>query len=94
MDDIKDALLKGCIHVIDADLSKYFDTIAHEKLMKAVAERIADKTILMLLNQWLKVIVIIANRERQTVIGGGKKSRHGTPQGGVMTPPTILQKVM
>lgn len=86
MDDIKDALLKGHIHVIDADLSKYFDTIAHEKLMKTVAEKIADKTILKLLNQWLKVIVIKVNKERQTVIGGGKKSRHGTPQGGVISP--------
>jgi len=54
MDDITDALLKGHTQVIDADLSKYFDTIVHEKLMKTVAEKITDKRILALLNQWLK----------------------------------------
>ncbi len=74
------------MHVIDADLSKYFDTIAHEKLMKTVVEKIADKTILKLLNQWLKVVIIKVNKGRQTVIGGGKKARQGTPQGGVISP--------
>ena len=49
MDDIKDALLHGHVHVIDADLSKYFDTIPHEKLLKTVAEKIVDKNILSLL---------------------------------------------
>ena len=49
MDDIKDALLHGYVHVIDADLSKYFDTIPHEKLLKTVAEKIVDKNILSLL---------------------------------------------
>jgi retron-type reverse transcriptase len=62
------------------------DTIAHEKLMKTVAEKIADKSILGILNQWLKAIVIKVEKERQTVIGGGKKNRHGTPQGGVISP--------
>lgn len=86
MDAITEALLKGHIQVIDAELSKYFDSIAHEKLMKAVAERIADKGILMLLNHWLKAIVVQVNLGRHTVIAGGKKQRRGTPQGGVISP--------
>ena len=87
MDSITDALRKGHTKVIDADLSKYFDTIVHEKLMKTVAERIADKRILGLLNQWLKAGVIRVEKEgRKTVIGGGKKSQKGTPQGGVISP--------
>lgn len=87
MDAITGALLRGHTQVIDADLSKCFDTIVHEKLMKAVAERIADKRILALLNQWLKAVVIRQDRGgKKTVIGGGKKTTKGTPQGGVISP--------
>ncbi len=87
MDAITDALQKGHTQVIDADLSKYFDTIAHENLMKTVAARIVDKRILALLNQWLKAIVIKVDKDgKRTVIAGGKKSYKGTPQGGVISP--------
>jgi RNA-directed DNA polymerase len=86
MDDIKDSLLKGHIHVIDADLSKYFDMIPHDKLLKTVAERIVDKQLLSLLRQWLKVRIIKEDNGKKTDVGGGKKARKGTPQGGVISP--------
>ncbi len=86
MDDIKDGLLKGHIHVIDADLSKYFDTIPHDKLQKTVAERIVESQLLRLLKQWLKVRIIKVEKGKETVVGGGKKARKGTPQGGVISP--------
>ncbi len=87
LDNITEALLKGHTRVIDADLSKYFDTIVHEKLMKTVAEKIADKRILEVLNQWLKAVVIkVGKNGKKTVIGGGKNSKKGTPQGGVISP--------
>lgn len=86
MDDITDALLHGHIHVIDADLSKYFDTIPHDKLLKTVAEKIVDKNILGLLKQWLIAIVIKVKNGQHTVISGGRKQRLGTPQGGVISP--------
>src|SRR5690554_5081995 len=87
MDSITDALRKGYARVIDADLSKYFDTIVHQKLMKTVAQRIADKRILALLNQWLKAVVIKVDKGgKKTVIAGGKKTTKGTPQGGVISP--------
>jgi retron-type reverse transcriptase len=87
MDAITDALKKGHTQVIDADLSKYFDTIVHKNLMKTVAVRIVDKRILALLNQWLKAVVIKVDKGgKRTVIAGGKKSWKGTPQGGVISP--------
>lgn len=51
VDDVADALHKGYCHGIDADLSKYFDTIPHAKLMAVVAERIADGGIFHLIKQ-------------------------------------------
>jgi RNA-directed DNA polymerase len=86
MDDIKEGLLQGHIHVIDADLSKYFDLIPHDKLQRTVAERIVDSGVLSLLKQWLKVKVIKIENGRRSIIGGGKKARQGTPQGGVISP--------
>lgn len=87
LDKITEALQQGHTQVIDADLSKYFDTIVHEKLMKAVAQRIADKRILGLLNQWLKAVIIKVDKDgKKKVIGGGRKNNTGTPQGGVISP--------
>jgi len=87
VDAIAHSLLYRHTHVIDADLSKYFDTIPHAKLMAVVAERIVDGAILEILQKWLKATVIEEdeNGKRRT-IGGGKGNRRGTPQGGVISP--------
>lgn len=87
INEITHALLSGHTQVIDADLSKYFDTIPHAKLMKIVAERICDKGILKIIKMWLKAVVIeVVEHGKRKVIGGGKNSRFGTPQGGVISP--------
>ena len=87
VDDIADALWAGHTQVIDADLSKYFDSIPHAKLLAVVAERVVDGGILALVKQWLKAPVIGegADGTRKTV-GGGKANGRGTPQGGVISP--------
>jgi RNA-directed DNA polymerase len=87
VDAIATTLWAGCTQVIDADLSKYFDSIPHAKLMAVVAERIVDGAILHLIKQWLKAPVIgeDANGVKKNV-GGGKANRKGTPQGGVISP--------
>jgi RNA-directed DNA polymerase len=58
VDDIASALWAGHTQVIDADLSKYFDSIPHAKLLAVVAERIVDGGILGLIQQWFKAPVI------------------------------------
>jgi RNA-directed DNA polymerase len=87
VDDIANTLWAGYTQVIDADLSKYFDSIPHAKLMAVVAERIVDGGILHLIKFWLKAPVIgeDENGVKKTV-GGGKANRKGTPQGGVISP--------
>jgi group II intron reverse transcriptase/maturase len=87
IDQVSDALLKGHRHVIDADLSKYFDSIPHAKLLSVLAERISDGAVLALIKQWLKAVVVEddGNGKRRTT-GGGKANRKGTPQGGVISP--------
>src|SRR6187455_3374423 len=50
-------LCQGFTDVVDADLSKYFDTIPHGDLLQCVARRIVDRMILSLIKMWLKVPV-------------------------------------
>ena len=78
---IKNHLKQGRTKVLDADLSSYFDTIPHDKLMIVLKERISDRNILKLISMWLKSPV---KKGRQ--IKGGKKNKYGTPQGGVISP--------
>ena len=83
MDDVSYHLYKGKTQVIDADISKYFDTIPHDKLLKLVAERIVDKNILRLIKMWLKAPVVEEGEDgKKRYIGNDR----GTPQGGVLSP--------
>jgi group II intron reverse transcriptase/maturase len=87
VEDVTYALNTGYTEVIDADLSKYFDTIPHANLMATVAERICDGEILRLIQMWLKAPIMEMDKAgTKRNIGGGKGNRKGTPQGGVISP--------
>ncbi len=58
VDDMKAHLLQGKMAVIDADISKYFDTIPYNKLLQLVAKGIVDRNILKLIKMWLKAPVV------------------------------------
>jgi group II intron reverse transcriptase/maturase len=78
---IKGNLSEGKTAVLDADLSNYFDTIPHSKLLSVVSIRISDNDVIHLIKKWLKSPVIEDGK-----INGGKKNKRGTPQGGVISP--------
>jgi RNA-directed DNA polymerase len=76
---------EGYAEIYDADLQAYFDTIPHDKLLKCVERRVADRSVLRLLRRWLEAPV-----EDRDENGRPKRSRPthgiGTPQGGVISP--------
>ena len=81
MKAIKEHLQSGKTEVLDADLSSYFDTIPHDKLMIVMKQRISDPRILDLIEKWLKSPIYEDGQFK-----GGKKNKVGTPQGGVISP--------
>src|SRR4051795_6644938 len=79
-------LCQGFTDVVDADLSKYFDTIPHDDLLRSVAARIVDRHVLRLIKLWLKAPVEETDPDGRRRMSGGKQSTRGTPQGGVISP--------
>jgi len=77
---------------VDADLSKYFDTIPHTELLKSVARRIVDRNVLHLIKMWLQAPVEERDENGKRHMTGGRSHRCGTPQGGIFTP--LTQKVI
>jgi RNA-directed DNA polymerase len=80
MDALHIAIMKKKVNwVLDLDISKFFDTVEHDWLIKFIQHRIVDKRVLRLIKQWLKVGVVDENGHRQASI-------IGTPQGSVISP--------
>jgi RNA-directed DNA polymerase len=86
LQEVEKLLYQGYTDVVDADLSKYFDTIPHSEVMKCVARRIIDKHMLHLLKMWLKAPVEEKDEKGNKRLTGGKDQDRGTPQGGVASP--------
>jgi len=75
---VQTAMEEGRLHVIDADLKSYFDTIPHSRLVKRIAEKVSDGRVLGLIEKFLK----------QGVMEGLAlwTPEKGTPQGAVISP--------
>jgi RNA-directed DNA polymerase len=83
---VNELLYEGYTDIVDADLSKYFDTIPHSELMQCVARRIVDRQMLHLIKMWLKAPVEERDDNGKRRLTGGKDHDRGTPQGGVVSP--------
>ena len=65
-------------HVVDMDLSKCFDKLDHELILRSIRKRVTDGSVLELINQFLKSGVMVDGHWQQTELG--------SPQGGVISP--------
>jgi RNA-directed DNA polymerase len=70
--------------IIEGDIAAYFDTINHRKLMRLLRKRVSDERLLNLIWKFLRAGVMERKLFKDTTLG--------TPQGGIITPPTILRK--
>jgi len=69
---------QGYRHVLDADISGFFDNLSHAAIMRELSDVIADGNILGLVEKFLKAGVMEGGKVRPTHVG--------TPQGGVISP--------
>jgi len=65
-------------HLVEADIKGFFDNVSHEILMRFLEIRIADRTLLMLIEKFLKAGYIDDGMLVQT--------EKGTPQGSILSP--------
>jgi group II intron reverse transcriptase/maturase len=70
----------GTVWFIEGDISDCFGSTSHEILMKILAEKISDNRFLRLIRNMLKAGYMEDWQYHETL--------SGTPQGGVITPPT------
>jgi RNA-directed DNA polymerase len=91
IDAIRRHLTAGFVEVYDADLKSYFDTIPHDQLLKCLGRRIADRSVLTLIRMWLDAPVTETDDRGRTTIS---RTTQGVPQGGSLTPPTMLQTTL
>jgi retron-type reverse transcriptase len=78
----KQSMSTGGGWVIDVDIRKFFDTLDHSHLRESLRRRVRDGVVLRLIGKWLNA----------GVLDRGELSYPdaGSPQGGVLTPPTTL----
>jgi RNA-directed DNA polymerase len=75
---VKQLLDAGHVHIVDADLKSYFDTIPKSRLLALVGQKVSDGRLLALIEAFLEQGVLDGDREWIP--------EEGTPQGAVVSP--------
>ncbi len=69
---------EGYVHTVDADLKSYFDTIPHDRLISRLGHKIADGSVLSLIQLFLEANIMDGGQEWTPTAGA--------PQGAVLSP--------
>ncbi len=82
---------------IEVDIKGYFDNIDHDVLLNLLRKRIDDEAFIATIRAQLQAGVMVTLSQKRK--GDRKRMQFrstysGTPQGGLVTPPTILQKAV
>ena len=75
---VKEYAEQGYTHAVSLDLSKYFDTLNHERLLVLLRENVDDERVVQMIKRYLKSGVM----ENGVVMG----TEEGSPQGGPLSP--------
>jgi RNA-directed DNA polymerase len=75
---VRDAKQKGHRFAVNADLSKFFDRVNHDVLMRLIAKHVRDPVLLRLIGRYLRAGVVIDGNVEATTAG--------VPQGGPLSP--------
>lgn len=70
---------EGYTHVVDMDITKFFDRVNHDILMHKIGIVVRDKAVLSLIGKFLRAGVVLENG---LLVSG----EEGTPQGGPLSP--------
>jgi group II intron reverse transcriptase/maturase len=73
-------------HIVEADIRNFFGKVAHEWMLKFLRHRIGDQRVVRLIARMLKGGILEDGLVRA--------SEEGTPQGSILTPPTMLQNLV
>jgi group II intron reverse transcriptase/maturase len=76
----------GRTEVVDADLRDYFGSIPHGPLLRCVARRVADGTVLSVIKSWLETPVVERTPRGDRRTAEARNRHRGTPQGAICSP--------
>ena len=76
----------GRTEVVDADLRDYFGSIPHGPLLRSVARRVADGTLLSVIKSWLETPVVERTPRGDRRTTEARNRHRGTPQGAICSP--------
>lgn len=84
IDEALEIANQGHVWIVDLDLSKFFDTVNHSKLLQLLSDKLGDRRVISLIHKILRAPIEEDDKVTPCQIG--------TPQGGPVSP--VLANIM